>query len=121
MSKKPTDPEELPIVATCMDKTKAWNTCGICGADNMESTGVVRCDACGEEEFYSIEGKYGYHFYDKIDPPSCGCKNKPFSYKGNLVCSNCGATYGSKCPACGKKVWSKGYHMFCKNNCGYKI
>jgi hypothetical protein len=112
----------------CMDMRRAYNSCGICGSENIASHGVNYCTICGKEEIFLVLS--GYDFFwgvrDEMEYPNCKCKTESkydIKYKRISVkeCLDCGAVRGPKCPACGKPLWARGVKRFCKNYCGYQI
>jgi hypothetical protein len=113
----------------CMDMSRAYNTCGICGSQNIASHGVNYCTMCGGEELFLVLDRMDWWFggtRDEMKYPKCECKKKnqfDIKYKRISVkeCLDCGAVKGPKCPACGKQLWAKGEKRFCKNYCGYRI
>jgi hypothetical protein len=112
----------------CVDMRRAYNSCGICGSQNLASHGVNYCTICGEEEIFLVLGNGGWSWEsrDEMEYPNCKCKTKhkyDIKYKRISVkeCLDCGAVRGPKCPACGKQLWARGKKRFCKNYCGYRI
>jgi hypothetical protein len=112
----------------CVDMRRAYNTCGICGSENLASHGVAYCKICGEEELFLVLD-YGYYLFrgDKdIKYPKCLCKTKKkYDTKYDKIsvteCLDCGAVRGPRCPVCRKRLWVKDKKRFCKNYCGYRI
>jgi membrane protease subunit (stomatin/prohibitin family) len=111
----------------CVDKRRAYSTCGICGSQNLATHGVAYCKICGKEEMFLVLD-YGYYFFGRdedIKYPKCNCERKSkWDLKYDRIsvteCLDCGAVRGPKCPACGKQLWAKGEKRFCKS-CGYRI
>lgn len=131
---------------TCSDKRKEYGSCGICGSRNLASEGVKYCNICGEEVPFLVEGSGLWSIirgrYEEKEEPKCTCVkiehgfkrirqnhsfvSVPHTWKVRDIkemqvthCLDCEAVSRNGCPACGNRVWAKGFQRYCKH-CGFR-
>lgn len=121
---KPKKQKKNKHPTACVDKTRMFDHCGICGSKNIIWFGVSGCEECGKEKDFIIEGYSWWSRNFNETRIGCNCSKKRYSeYRIELeACIDCGAHKGVICPACKMRAtWiSKlGDKKFCRY-CGYR-
>lgn len=114
--------------ADCDTKRRGYNSCGICGSNDVLYECLIYCKVCGKEEFTITDSLWWLWPLEGNRPEPC---NEHFfsGHHGSKIrdsreirvahCIACGATNGPKCPNCQKKIWTKGLSKYCKS-CGLR-